>query len=125
MAFGLGGDLVPEVLGERGYSAAQNTIKMIFPGLDGFFGDVATVIIWWYKLESRVGGFDFVAIESRDFVVEDLMLWLDALVFHLCEGAATCQNHLPLCFVFYWLHPSGVAVDVVEEHLILVAAAGA
>ena len=24
-----------------------------------------------------------------------------------------------------WLHPSGVAVDVVEEHLILVAAAGA
>ena len=28
------------------------------------------------------------------------------------------------CFVEHWLHPSGVAVDVVEEHLILVAAAG-
>ena len=124
MAFGLGGDLAPEVLGKRCCGTAQDANEVIFPGLDGFFGEVATLIIWWYVLESHVGGFDFVAIERRDFVVEDLMLWLDALVSHACEGAATCQNHLPLCFVFHWLHPSGVAVNVVEEHLILVAAAG-
>ena len=37
----------------------------------------------------------------------------------------TGQNHSPICFVFDWLHPSGVAVDVVEEHLILVATDGA
>ena len=83
------------------------------------------MIIGWYELKSHVGGVDFVAIERRDFIVKDLMLWLDALMSHACEGAATCQNHLPLCFVFHWLHPSGVAVDVVEEYLILVAAAGA
>ena len=125
MAFGLGGDLASEVLGERCCGAAQDANEVIFPDLDGFFGKVAAVIIWWHELKSNVGGFDFVAIKSRDFVVEDLVLWLDALVFHPCEGAAMCQNHLPLCFVFHWLHPSGVAVDVVEEHLILVAAAGA
>ena len=124
MAFGLGDDLAPEVLGERCCGAAHDANEVIFPGLDGFFGKVATVIIWWYELKSHVGGFDFVAIERQDFVVEDLVLWLDALMSHACEGAATCQNHLPLCFVFHGLHPSGVAVDVVEEHLILVAAAG-
>ena len=52
------------------------------------------------------------------------MVWNDALVLHTSECASTCQNHFPLCFVFYWLHPSGVAIDVVEEYLILVAAAG-
>ena len=124
MAFGLGDDLVPVVLGERCCGAAQDANEVIFPGLDGCFGEVAAVIIWWYELKSHVSGFDFVAIESQDFVVEDLMLRLDALMSHACEGAATCQNHLPLCFVFHWLHPSGDAVNVVEEHLILVAAAG-
>ena len=79
----------------------------------------------WHELKRHVGGFDFVAIKSQDFVVEDLVLRLNALVFHPCEGAATCQNHLTLLFVIHRLHSSGVAVDVMEEHLILVAAAGA
>ena len=65
-----------------------------------FFGEVAAVIIWWHELKNNVGRCDFVAIKSRDFVVEDLVLRLDALVFHPCEGAATCQNHLPLCLFF-------------------------
>ena len=125
MAFGPGDDLAPEVLGERCCGAAQDANEVIFPGLDGFSGEVAAVIIWWYELKIHVGGFDFVAIESQDFVVEDLVFRFDVLVFHACEGATTCQDHLPLCFVLHWLHPSGVAVDVVEEHLILVAAAGA
>ena len=53
------------------------------------------------------------------------MFWDNALVLHTIECVLTGQNHFPLRFVFDWLHPSGVAVDVVEEHLILVAAAGA
>ena len=125
MAFVLGDELAPEVLGDRGFGAAQNANEVIFPGLDGFFGEVAAVIIWWHELKSHVGGLDFVAIKSQNFVVEDLVLRLDALVFHPCEGATACQNNSPLCLVFHWLHPSGVAVDVVEEHLILVSVAGA
>ena len=101
MAFGLGDDLAPEVLGERCCSAAQNANEVIFPGLDGFFGKVAAVIIWWYELKSHIGEFDFVVIKSQDFVVEDLVLRLDVFVFHPCEGAATCQNHLPLCLVLH------------------------
>ena len=69
LAFGLGDDLAPEVLGERCCGAAQDANEVIFPGLDGFFGEVAVVIIWWHELKSHVGGIDFVAIESRDFVV--------------------------------------------------------
>ena len=97
---------------------------MVFPGLNGFFGDVATVIVWSNELESHVGGFDLVSVYGRDFVVEDLVFWGDALVLHTSECASTGQNHFPLYFIFYFLHPSGVAINAVEEHLILVDAAG-
>ena len=53
------------------------------------------------------------------------MFWDDDLVLHTSKCGSMGQNNSPLRFVFYWLHPGGVAVDVVEEHLILVAAAGA
>ena len=76
-------------------------------------------------MESYVGGFDLVSVEGRYFVVEDLVFWDDALVLHTSKCASTGHTHFPLYFVFDWLHPSGVAIDVVEEHLILVAAAGA
>ena len=98
---------------------------MVFPGLDEFFGTVATMIVWRNELESHFGGFDIVLVEGRDFVVEDLVFWDDTLVLHTIECASTGQNHFPLRFFLNWLHPSGVAVDVVEEHLILVATAGA
>ena len=52
------------------------------------------------------------------------MFWDDALVLHTIECASTGQNHFDLRFVFDWIHPSGVAVDVVEKHLILVTADG-
>ena len=74
-------------------------------------------------MEIHVGGFDIFLVEVRDFVVEELVFWDDALALHMIECASTGQNHFPLHF-FYWLHPSGVSVDVVEDHLILVAAAG-
>ena len=94
---------------------------MVFPGLDGFFGKVATVIIWRDEFESHVGGFDLISVEGRYFVVKDLVFWDDALVLHTNKCALTGQNHFLLCFVFDWLHPSGVAIYVVEEHLILVS----
>ena len=47
-----------------------------------------------------------------------------ALVFNSIKRAARLQTHFVFCFVLHWLHPSGVAIDVVEEHFILVAAAG-
>ena len=75
-------------------------------------------------MKSHVGGLDFGTIESRDFILEDLVFWFEALTFHAREGASTRQNHFSLRFVLYWTYPSGVAIDVVEQHLILVAAAG-
>ena len=93
--------------------------------MDGFFGNVATVIVWRNNLESHVGGFDLVLAEGRYFVVEELVFWDDTLVLHTSECASTVHNNPPLRFVFDWPHPSGVAVDVVEEHMILVAVVGA
>ena len=87
---------------------------MIFLGLDYSFGKVAAVIVCRHELKRHVGGLNFGTIENQDFVVEDLVFWFDALVFHACEGTTTCQNHLHLHFVLYRLHPSGVAVNVIE-----------
>ena len=82
--------------------------------MDYFFVEVAAVIVWRQELKSHVGGLDFGTIESRDFDVEDLVFRFDALMFHAREDALTRKNHFSLCFVLHWLHPSGVAVDVVE-----------
>ena len=83
------------------------------------------MIVWRHKLKSHVDGLDFDTIESQNFIVEDLVFWFDPLMFHAREGALTRHNHFSLLFVLHQLHPGGVAVDVVEQHLILVAADGA
>ena len=83
------------------------------------------VIVWRHKLESHIGGFDLFLAARQEFVVEDLVSWNDALVLHSRKCASTCQNHFSLRFVLHWLHPSGVPVNVVEQHMILVVAAGA
>jgi hypothetical protein len=49
----------------------------------------------------------------------------NALVINSCESPASCKNHFSLRFILHGFHPHGVAVDVVEEHLVFVAAAGA
>ena len=72
------------------------------------------MIIWQHKLESHVGFHDLLSICLQDFIVEDLMFWFNTLMFHAREGTVTCQNHFPLRFVLHWLHPSGIAVNVVE-----------
>ena len=47
------------------------------------------------------------------------------MVLHTIECASTGLDRYPPCFFLNRIHPSGVAVNVVEEYLILVAAAGA
>ena len=47
---------------------------MVLPVLDGFFGNVATVIVWKNDLEINVGGFDIFLVEGRYFVFGDLVI---------------------------------------------------
>ena len=35
-----------------------------------------------------------------------------------------CEDKFPLCPVLGWLYPNGVAVGVIEDHLVSVASAG-
>ena len=49
-------ELEPQVEGEGGSGAAEDGDEMVLPKLDGFFGNVAAVIIRWYKMVSHYGG---------------------------------------------------------------------
>ncbi len=48
----------------------------------------------------------------------------DALLFHVCHSAVSSKDHLSLRSVLHWLDPCAVAVDVVEDHLVVVVLAG-
>ena len=48
--------MVPQVKGEGGSGVAGDSNEIVLPKLYGFFGDVAAVIVRWYKLVSYAGG---------------------------------------------------------------------
>ena len=50
MAFGLRNRLVPQVPWEGCDGAVHDTDKVVLPRLDGFFGNVAAMIIGEYEL---------------------------------------------------------------------------
>ena len=52
-------------------------------------------------MESHVGGFDIFLVEGRDFVVEDLVFWDDALVLHTIECASTGLDRSPPPVLFF------------------------
>ena len=43
---------------------------------------------------------------------------------HTSEGSGACQNELAFSFVFGWLDPYGIAVTMIEDHLVAIASAG-
>ena len=48
-----------------------------------------------------------------------------SLLFRSSQCRDTCQNHFACYIDLYWLHPSGVSIDGVENHLTCVVPAGA
>ena len=56
MFFYLQDDLAPQVEGKGGSSAAEDGDETDLPNLDGFFRDVAAVIVRWYELVSHARG---------------------------------------------------------------------
>ena len=97
---------------------------MVLPSLNGLFCDVPAVVVGRHKLIRHVGSSNFVFIGLGDFVVEHLMLWSDALYLHLLQGLPPCQNHFPFRSVFHWLDPGGIAINFMDNHLVVVSTAG-
>ena len=124
MPFHLWQHLTPEMEGESIGGSAEDAHKVILPSLDGLFGNVATVIIGRHQLICHACGLNFGSICFRNLIVQDLVGGDDSLYFHSHQGTSLRQDHLAFGPVFYRFHPSGVAVDVVEDHLVVIPAAG-
>ncbi len=52
------------------------------------------------------------------------MLWSEPAGAHSSESSGACKDNFPLCPVFGGLNPNGVAVGVIDDHLVPVASAG-
>ncbi len=59
MAFHLGYGLAPQMERKGVRCSTEDTEKVIFPSLDGLFGQVATMVVGWDKLVVHVSGLDF------------------------------------------------------------------
>ena len=80
-----------------------------------------TVIIRRNELEVHVRCLDLHSVRLLYFGVEYLVLCYNTLVLHYLRCPAPDQYHLPLCIVFNWFNPGGVALNFVQDSLIFVA----
>ena len=117
-------DLAPEVERESVSGAAEHADEVIFPGLDRFLGYVSSVVIGRDQLVGHAGLNDGSFECCGGFIVEDLVARGQAAELHTGKGAGSGFDHFAFRPAFHWLDPGGVAVDVVQYHLVPVAAAG-
>ena len=82
-------DLTPEMYWEGRRGSTEDTKQTILPGLDGSLRQVAAMVVWGDKLESHVSVTNFCAVGIRDFVIQNLVFWDDALKFHSSECSLT------------------------------------
>lgn len=95
---------------------------MIFPSLDGSFGGVAAVAVRWYALEIYVILFKSLFEIVGAFVVEDVES--GSVAVGLESGVQGCPGFGEFAGLasFEGLGEDGVAVVVVEDHDVVVAA---
>ena len=97
---------------------------MALPSMDGLFCNIPAVFVRGHKLIRHVGSSNFVFIGLGDFVVEYLVLWSDALYLRSFQGLSPCQNLFSFRSVFHCFDPGGIAVNFMDNHLVVVATAG-
>ena len=97
---------------------------MVLLGLDGSLRQVAAMVIWGDELESYVGVTNFCAVGIRDFFIQNLVFWDDALKFHSSKCSSLGQYHLSFSTVFHGFNPGGVTIDIVHNHLVVISATG-
>ena len=95
---------------------------MVRPGLDVSLRQVAAMVVWGDELEGHVGVMNVCAVGIRDFVIQNLVFWDDALKFHSSECSLPGQDHLSFSTVFHGFNLGGVTIDIVHNHLVVIAA---
>ena len=97
---------------------------MVLSGLDVSLRQVAAIVVWGDELEIHVGVTNFCAVGIRDSVIQNLAFWDDALKFHSSKCLPLGQDHLSFGPVFRGFNPGGVTIDIVHNHLVVIAATG-
>ena len=98
---------------------------MIFPGLDCLFCNVVTVVVRGEGLIGHSCCRNFVVVGLINFIVEDLMLWDEALGLHVGKKLPAGGYWFAGSSNFYCFDPGGVSVNVYSHHLVVVVVAGA
>ncbi len=79
---------------------------MVFPRLEGLFGDVAAMVARWHKLVRHISGREFRFGGSGDLIVEDLVGGYDALELHLSKAATEGEDEFTFGMNLHWFGPS-------------------
>ena len=79
LAIGLWNGLAPQVEWKGFGGTAEDSNKVVLPGLDSAFCQVSTVIVRRDKLIGHLCVVDLSAVGGGYFVVEDLVSWDEAL----------------------------------------------
>ena len=69
----------------------------------------------------HVGVLDFLLVCLRYFVAYDLVHRHTTLGLHLQEGGSARLDHLSVCLVLRGFDPSGGAINIMEDHLVVAA----
>ena len=100
LTFRLQYGLAPEVGRETICCPTHHSNEVVLPRLNCLLCQVAPVIIWRYKLVGRACIFYFQSVRCGHFIVDYLVSNYYGLRFHMFQGAAPGQDHLPLCLFF-------------------------
>ena len=95
---------------------------MVLPRLDCSFGGVSSVHVWWDALEVDVvlfeGSLEFV----RALIVEDVEFWGVPVGLELFVETGPGGGELAGLAGLEWLRQYDVAVVIVEDHYVVIAA---
>ena len=112
MLFGLRDSPTPQVERESVGGAAENTNEVVLPRLEGFFGDVAAMIVGRDQLVRHVCGRDLSFVSSGDLIVKNLMGGNYALEPHSGKATSLGEDEFALGAILHWFNPCQTAVDV-------------
>ena len=97
---------------------------MAFEGANGPFGCIASIDMWWYKLEHAVVVSDGLSKGGADFVVHGVQVRGLVSVFEASIDGLVCANAVCILFGGKGVHQDSIAGAVQGDHEVLVATTG-
>ena len=109
---GLREQSVPEMKGKIFVNTTQNAYKMGLEGLNCFFRQVSSMVMWWDKLVGHVVIFDCGLEVCRTLVVQYVSFGCDTRPPESINEDLLHSYHFARCAVFHCFVEDSVAVNV-------------